>query len=107
MIYIKSNLTDSDNNFYLIVDSLIDIKNIIIGSNNTTLRKVNAIPYGYDKMYMDKDLIEDELYQLIDQFNERKTNHRDFYFVLLDVIHPLDDGNGVTCSKMLLVGNFN
>ena len=30
-------------------------------------------------MYIDKDLIEDKLYQLIDQFNERKINHRDFY----------------------------
>ena len=30
-------------------------------------------------MYIDKDLIEDKLYQLIDQFNERKINRRDFY----------------------------
>ena len=47
-------------------------------------------------MYVDKDLIEDKLYQLIDQFNERKTNHRDFYFVLLDIVHLLYDGNGRT-----------
>ena len=38
-------------------------------------------------MFIDKDLIEDKLYQLIDPFNERKINHRDFHFVLLDNIH--------------------
>ena len=27
-------------------------------------------PYGSDKMYMDKEFIEDKLYQIIDQFNE-------------------------------------
>ena len=48
-------------------------------SNSITLRKVNVEPYGYDKIYMDKDLIEDKLYQLDDQFNERKINHRDFH----------------------------
>ena len=38
-------------------------------------------------MYMDKDLIEDKLHHLIDQFNERKVNHRDFYFVLLSTLY--------------------
>ena len=38
-------------------------------------------------MYMDKDLIEDKLYELIDQFNERKINHKDFYFALHANIH--------------------
>ena len=33
-------------------------------------------------MYMDKNLIEDKLYELIGQFNERKNNCRDFYFAL-------------------------
>ena len=39
---------------YLDVDSLIDMNNIITGSNNITLRKVNVQPYGCDKMYMAK-----------------------------------------------------
>ena len=39
----------------LIVNSLIEINNIITGSNNITLRKVNVKPYGFDKMYMDKE----------------------------------------------------
>ena len=55
---------------YLTVDSLVEINNIISGSNNITLRKVNVKPYGFDKVYMDKELIEDKLYQIIDQFNK-------------------------------------
>ena len=39
-------------------------------------------------MYMNNNLMEDKLYQLIDQFHERKANNTDFYFVLLDNIHP-------------------
>ena len=67
---------------HLTVDSLIDVDNIITGSNNITLSKVNVKPYGCDKMYMDKDLIQDKLYQLIDQFSERTVNYRNCYFVL-------------------------
>ena len=48
---------------YLSVDSLTDINNITKGLNNITLRKVNAKSHGYDKMYIDKDLIEDKLYE--------------------------------------------
>ena len=86
-MYIKINLIDSDDNIYLTIDSLIDINNIITISNKITLRKVNIKPYEYDKMYMDIDLIKDELHQLVDQFNERKVNHRGFYSELLDSIH--------------------
>ena len=71
LIQIKNNLIDYDNTMHLTVNSLIDTSNIITGSNNITLRKVNVKPYGCDKMYMGKDLIEDKLYQLIDQFTER------------------------------------
>ena len=35
--------------------------------------KVNVKPRGFDKIYMDKNLIEDKLYELVDQFNKRKT----------------------------------
>ena len=56
---------------YLTVDSLIDTNNIIIGSSNITLRKFNVKPYGCDKMYMNKDLIEGNLYKLI-QINSMK-----------------------------------
>ena len=43
---------------------------------------------------MDKDLIEDKLHELIDQFNERKISHRSFYFALFDNAHSFYEGNG-------------
>ena len=64
LMYIKSNTIDPDDNMYLNVDSLIDINVIITGLNHITLRKVNLKLGGYNEMYMDKDLIEDKLYQL-------------------------------------------
>lgn len=42
---------------YLTIDLLINMTNIITGSNNVTLRKVIVKPYGYDKMHRDKYLI--------------------------------------------------
>ena len=51
---------------YLAVNSLIKTNNIT-GSNNNTYGKVNVNPYGFDKMYMDKDLIEDKLYEMKDK----------------------------------------
>ena len=83
---------------YWTVDSLIEINNIITGSNNINFRKVNVKPYGFNKMYMDKELIEDKLYQIIDQFNERKITSTEFYSILLNKIHPFWDGNGRTCK---------
>ena len=50
LIYINNNLIYSDNTVYLTVDSLIDISNIITGSNNITLRKVNVKPCAYDEI---------------------------------------------------------
>ena len=56
LAFIKNNLVDSDGSMYLTVDSLIKVNNIITGSNNITLRKVNVKPYAFDKMCMDKEL---------------------------------------------------
>ena len=81
---------------------MIDINNIITGSNNISLRKVNVKTYGYDEIYMNKDLIESKLHQLIDQYSEIKINHTD----TSNNIHPFYDGNGRTC-KTLFVDNFN
>ena len=53
-----NDLLDSDGNMYLTIDSLIKMNNIITGSYNITLRKVNIKPQGLNKMYEDKDLIE-------------------------------------------------
>ena len=62
-------MIDSDGNKYLAVNFLIEVNNKIRGSNNITLRKVNVKPYRFDEMYMDKDLTEDKLYQIIDEFS--------------------------------------
>ena len=51
---------------------LIKINNIITALNNITLIKVDVKPYEFDKMFMDKDLIEDRLYQVIYEFDKRK-----------------------------------
>ena len=99
MVYKENNLIDSDSGIY--VESLIEINNIITGSNNITLRKINVKPYGFDIVYMDEDLIEDNLYQIIDQFNERKITSPKFYSILLNKIHPFYDGNGRTCQILL------
>ena len=72
MVYIKNSLIDSDGWLYMTADSLIEINSILTGSNSITLRKVNVKPYGFDKMHIDKAMIEAKLYQIIDQFNARK-----------------------------------
>ena len=87
----QDNLIDSDNNMYLTVDLLIDKKSIITGLNNITLKKGNVKSYGRDKMYIDKDLIEGKLYQLIDQFNERRILNIQTFFVIFDNTNPFYD----------------
>ena len=87
---------------YLTVDSLIDKNNGIPCSKNITLRKINAKPYGYGKMHMNQDLIEEKLYQLIDQFDGRKINHKKFYFALLYNICPFYDANRINCQILFL-----
>ena len=67
---------------HLTVDHFVEINNLITGSNNITLRKVSVKRYEFDKMYIDRELIEDKLLQIIDQFNERKK----FYSILLNKI---------------------
>ena len=53
---------------------------------------------------MDNGLIEDKLYQRINQFNEMKITSRKFHSILLNKIHPLYDVNGRTC-KMLFAND--
>ena len=68
------------------------------GSNNISIRKVNVKQHGLNKMYMDRDLIKDILYQVIDQFNESKITPLKFYSTLLNEINPFYDGNSRTCK---------
>ena len=46
-------------------------------------------------MYMEKDLREYKINEIIDQFIERKINYRDFYLTLLGNFY---DRNGKTCK---------
>ena len=78
MVYIENNLIDSDGGIFLTVDSLIETNSIITVSN-VTLRKANVNPYGFDKRYMDKELIEDQFYQKIDQSSETKITSTKFF----------------------------
>ena len=79
---------------YLTVDSLIEINNIITGSNNITLRNHMALI----KCIWISFIKEDKLYQIIDQFNERKIISAKFYSILLNKICPFYDGNGRMCK---------
>ena len=72
------------------------LKTIIIDLNIIGLREIIIKPYGCDKMYMDKHWIEEKLYQLIDQSNERKINHRGFPFILFGSTYLFCDKNGRT-----------
>ena len=56
-------------------------------------------------MYMDEVLKEDKLYQLVDQCNERKIKHEDYYSTLLNNIHSFYDWNRRTC-KILFFSSF-
>ena len=98
------DLIDTDGGMYLTVDSLIEINNIITGSNNITLRKVNVKPYGFNDMYMDKELIENKIYKIIDQIHERKITSTKSYLILLNKIHRFYDRN-VRTFKVLFAND--
>ena len=70
--YWNTYLIDKNGKFFLTVDSPITLNNIITDSQNLFFRDVNVKPAGFDKKYLDKSLIEPALYQLVDEFNERK-----------------------------------
>ena len=51
LVYIKNNLIDTDGGMYLTVVSLIEMNNIITGSDNITLRKVIVKQYFWYNVY--------------------------------------------------------
>ena len=66
----------------IVSNSLKEVNDITTSSNNFTLKKVNVKTYGSEKMYMDKELIEDQLYQIIDQFSGRKMTPKQITSIL-------------------------
>ena len=91
-------LINKDGDFYLTVDSLIRINNLITDSNNIQLRQINVNRAFHEKQYMDFTMIKSELYILVDKFNERQITPRRFCNIFLDKIHPFSDGDGRTCK---------
>ena len=85
---------------YLTVGSLIGTKNIITSASNITFRKVNAKSHGFDKVHIEKDLIEDRFYQITDQFSEKKITPAKFYLIFLQKIHSFYNGNGNLCQVL-------
>ena len=55
-------------------------------------------------MYMDIELIEDTLSQIIDQFNERKITSTKIYLILVSKIHSFYNISNRTC-KILFANN--
>ena len=106
MVYIENSLINSDGGMYLTLDALIEIYNIITRSKNITLRNANVKPYRSENTCMDKQLTEDRLYQIIDQFSERKITSTKFYSILLNKIHPFYDGNGRTCKTLFAIDDI-
>ena len=74
-------MIDSDGNMYLIVEILLEISSII----NITFRKLNVKPSGFDKGYVNNDLIEFTFYQKLGQFNEMKTTTKFFLIILNEI----------------------
>ena len=91
-------LTVENDEFFLTVDLLITLNNIITGSPNITLRDINVKPAGYNKTYMDKSLIEPALHQLVNEFNETKLTRKQFCNIFVNLIHPSLDGNDRICK---------
>ena len=73
---------------------MIELNNIISISNNITCRKCNVKPIAFDEKYVDKDLIEHNLYKIIQQINKRKIPLTKFYSTLLNKTHQFYDENG-------------
>ena len=55
-------------------------------------------------MYLDKDLIEDKLCQIIDLFSERKFTSIKFYSILLNDICQFYNGNDRKCTILFANG---
>ena len=100
--YKNKYLMNKDGDMFLTVDSLIHLNDLITGSNNLELRKLNVRPAAYYRSYMDWPNVEFVLYALVDYFNDHLITKKDFCKRFLNDIHPFKDGNGRTC-KILFV----
>lgn len=61
--------------------------------NSVPLGNVSAKTSGYNKMFVGKEVIKDNLHNIVNKFNERKISNGKFYLKSLKEIHPF-------CEKM-------
>ena len=81
--YKEKYLQNKEGDMFLTVNSLIEVNNLILGKNDTKLRKLNVKPAGYTtNPYFPWWCVENSLYILLDEFNERRITNkflRSFY----------------------------
>ena len=94
--YKQKHLQNKDGDMFLTADSLIELNNLILGTNNMELRKINAT-----NPYFPWWCVESSLYILVDDFKDRRLRNRDFYDHFME-IHPFLDGNGRTCKLLFI-----
>ena len=85
--YKEKYLQNKERNMFLTVYSLIEVDNLIMGKNNTELRrKVNVKPAGYTtNPYFPWWCIENSLYILLDESNKRHIKNRDFWDCFMEI----------------------
>ena len=103
--YKEKYLQNKEGDMFLTVDSLIEVNNLILGKNNTELRKLNVKPAGSTtNPYFPWWCVESSLYKLLDEFNKRHITNRDFCNRFME-IHPFSDEDGRT-YKLLFINQI-
>ena len=100
-IFKKNYLLTENNDLFLTLDSLIEVNNIVLNKNNTSLRGCQVRPAGFKFEYMHFSKIDFELQILIDKFNDRMVSKVGFLKQFL-YIHPFIDGNGRTVKILMI-----
>ena len=91
--YNDNNLIEK-NKMHLLVESLILINTIITGKN--IMSQSNVKQSGYNKLYLFKEIIEDNLIQIqLISLMKKKISNENFYATLLKEIYPFYDRNEV------------
>ena len=96
-IFKKNYLLTENNDLFLTLDSLIEVNNIVLNKNNTSLRRCQVRPAGFKFEYMHFSKIDFELQILIDKFNDRMVSKVVFLKQFLYI-----DGNGRTVKILMI-----
>ena len=101
LIFNKKYLLTESNNLFLNFDSLIELNNIILEKNNSSLHLCQVKPAGFEFEYMHFSKISLKLQILINKFNDRRVSKRDFVTEFLN-IHPFLDRKGRTIKILTI-----